>query len=61
MLRTFHLVMITYLGIFVVACGYKSAPFYENARDNNAQQGDSTTSQSIQSIDSKVVTGGEGD
>lgn len=53
--------MITYLGIFVVACGYKSAPFYENARDNNAQQGDSTTSQSIQSIDSKVVTGGEGD
>ncbi|MGX2985132.1 hypothetical protein ACWIWK_06670 [Helicobacter sp. 23-1048] len=69
MLRIFHLVMVAYLAILLSACGYKSAPFYtgdthnQSTQSKEQQNSDSTSShsKSIQSIDSKVVTGGEGE
>lgn len=69
MLRIFHLVMIAYLAIFLGACGYKSAPFHTNdtqtqstgGKEQQNSDSDSSRSKSIQSIDSKVVTGGEGE
>lgn len=56
--------MIAHLAMFLGACGYKSNPFYTNNTENTTQQDSShsvSQPQSIQSIDSRVVTGGEGE